>query len=141
VNLVFKIIALVSKFRQKESQIQENVKIQLKNTIQELEAANQLQEEMLREADSQTEHLKKKVHSHEEVLLELHGILVDYEDSTGKKLCEHGNISSLQIHNLSTAFADVLQDLDSEVSYLKEKVILVCEESAAFPSNTLHSVV
>ncbi|KFR11405.1 Coiled-coil domain-containing protein 158, partial [Opisthocomus hoazin] len=114
--------------RQKESQIQENVKIQLKNTIQELEAANQLQEEMLREADSQTEHLKKKVHSHEEVLLELHGILVDYEDSTGKKLCEHGNISSLQIHNLSTAFADVLQDLDSEVSYLKEKVILVEEE-------------
>ncbi|KAK0669596.1 CD158 protein, partial [Pygoscelis papua] len=114
--------------RQKESQSQENVKIQLKNTIQELEAANQLQEEMLREADSQNEHLKKMVHSHEEVLLELHGILMDYEDSTGKKLCEHENITSLHIHNLSTAFADILRDLDSEVSHLKEKVVLVEEE-------------
>ncbi|NWH16077.1 CD158 protein, partial [Grus americana] len=114
--------------RQQESQSQENVKIQLKNTIQELEAANQLQEEMLREADSQTEHLKKMVHSHEEVLLELRGILMDYEDSTGKKLYEHENITSLHIHNLSTAFADVLQDLDSEVSYLKEKLVLVEEE-------------
>ncbi|NXX08731.1 CD158 protein, partial [Larus smithsonianus] len=114
--------------RQKESQSQENVKIQLKNTIQELEAANQLQEEMLREADSQTEHLKKMVHSHEEVLLELRGILMDYEDSTGKKLCAHENITSLHIQNLSTAFADILRDLDSEVSYLKEKVVLVEEE-------------
>ncbi|NXJ40414.1 CD158 protein, partial [Ciconia maguari] len=114
--------------RQKESQSQENVKIQLQNTIQELEAANQLQEEMLREADSQTEHLKKMVHSHREVLLELHGILMDYKDSTGKKLYEHENITSLHIDNLSTAFADVLRDLDSEVSYLKEKVVLVEEK-------------
>ncbi|NXV51854.1 CD158 protein, partial [Uria aalge] len=114
--------------RQKESQTQENVKIQLKNTIQELEAANQLQEEMLKEADSQTEHLKKMVHSHEEVLLELRGILMDYENSTGKQLCEHEDITSLHIQNLSTAFADILQDLESEVSYLKEKVVLVEEE-------------
>ncbi|KAM6361103.1 LOW QUALITY PROTEIN: coiled-coil domain-containing protein 158 [Alca torda] len=114
--------------RQKESQSRENVKIQLKNTIQELEAANQLQEEMLKEADSQTEHLKKMVHSHEEVLLELRGILMDYEDSTGKQLCEHEDITSLHIQNLSTAFADILQDLESEVSYLKEKVVLVEEE-------------
>ncbi|KAM6301272.1 coiled-coil domain-containing protein 158 [Aegotheles albertisi] len=113
---------------QKESQSQENVKTQLKNTIQELEAANQLQEEMLREADSQTDHLKKMVHSHEEVLLELRGILMDYEGCTGKKLCEHENITSLHIHNLSTAFAEVLQDLDSEVSHLKERVVLVEEE-------------
>ncbi|KAF1666319.1 hypothetical protein FQA23_0006741, partial [Aptenodytes patagonicus] len=119
---------LLQDTRQKESQSQENVKTQLKNTIQELEAANQLQEEMLREADSQNEHLKKMVHSHKEVLLELHGILMDYEDSTGKNLYEHENITSLHIHNLSTAFADILRDLDSEVSYLKEKVVLVEEE-------------
>uniref|UniRef100_A0A8C4TYL9 Coiled-coil domain containing 158 n=1 Tax=Falco tinnunculus TaxID=100819 RepID=A0A8C4TYL9_FALTI len=114
--------------RQKESQSQDNVKIELKSTIQELEAANQLQEEMLREADSQTEHLKKMVHSHEEVLLELRDILTDYEGSTGMKHYEHENVTSLHIHNLSTAFADILQDLDSEVSYLKEKVVLVEEE-------------
>ncbi|NXH66106.1 CD158 protein, partial [Hydrobates tethys] len=114
--------------RQKEFQSQENVKIQLKNTIQELEAASQLQEEMLREADSQTEHLKKMVHSHEGVLLELRGIVMDYEDGMSKKLYEHENITSLHIHNLSIAFADVLRDLDSQVSYLKEKVVLVEEE-------------
>ncbi|XP_027655531.2 coiled-coil domain-containing protein 158 isoform X2 [Falco biarmicus] len=114
--------------RQKESQSQENVKIELKSTIEELEAANQLQEEMLREADSQTEHLKKMVHSHEEVLLELRDNLTDYEGSTGMKHYEHENVTSLHIHNLSTAFADILRDLDSEVSYLKEKVVLVEEE-------------
>ncbi|XP_062430954.1 coiled-coil domain-containing protein 158 [Rhea pennata] len=114
--------------RQRESQSQESIKIQLKTTIQELETANHLQEEMLREADSQTEHLKKMVHGHEEVLMELRGILMDYEDSTGKKLYEHENITSLHTHNLSTAFTEVLRDLDSEVLYLKEKVVLVEEE-------------
>ncbi|NXW86025.1 CD158 protein, partial [Alopecoenas beccarii] len=114
--------------RQKESQSQENEKIQLKNAIQELEAANHLQEEMLREADSQTERLKKMVQSQEEVLLELHGILRDYKDRAGKKLCAHENIATVHIHNLSTAFAAVLRDVDSEVSYLKEKVVLVEEE-------------
>ncbi|XP_064918952.1 coiled-coil domain-containing protein 158 isoform X2 [Columba livia] len=114
--------------RQKESQSQENEKTQLKNAIQELEAANQLQEEMLREADSQTEHLKKKVQRQEGVLLELHRILRDYKDRTGKKLCAHENIAALHMHNLSTAFAAVLRDVDSEVSCLKEKVVLVEEE-------------
>ncbi|NXF36091.1 CD158 protein, partial [Nyctibius bracteatus] len=114
--------------RQKESQSQENVKTQLKNTIQELEAANQLQEEMLREAGSQTDHLKKMVRSHEEVILELRGILMDHEESRGKKLYERENITNLHISNLSTAFAGVLRDLDSEVSYLKERVVLVEEE-------------
>ncbi|NWU68174.1 CD158 protein, partial [Pterocles burchelli] len=114
--------------RRKDSQSQENVKVELKNTIQEMKVANQLQEEMLKEADSQTEHLKKMVHSQEEVLLELHGILMDYKDSTGKKHYEHENMTSLHIHSLSTAFADILQDVDSEVSYLKEKLVLVEEE-------------
>ncbi|KAM9026028.1 LOW QUALITY PROTEIN: coiled-coil domain-containing protein 158 [Ara ararauna] len=120
--------------RQKEFQSQENIKIHLKTTIQKLEAASHLQEEMLREADSQTEHLEKMVHSHEKELLELHGILLDYEDSTGRKLCDHENITVQHMHSLSTGLADMLQDLDSEVSYLKEKVVLVCEESYTFLS-------
>ncbi|KAM9578225.1 LOW QUALITY PROTEIN: coiled-coil domain-containing protein 158 [Guaruba guarouba] len=114
--------------RQKEFQSQENIKIHLKTTIQKLEAASHLQEEMLREADSQTEHLEKMVHSHEKELLELHGILLDYEDSTGRKLCDHENITVRHMRSLSTGLADILQDLDSEVSYLKEKVVLVEEE-------------
>ncbi|XP_009077962.1 PREDICTED: coiled-coil domain-containing protein 158, partial [Acanthisitta chloris] len=114
--------------RQKELQSQEKVKVQLRNTIGELEAANQLQQEMLREADSQAEQLKQMVHSHEEVLVELHGILMGCRDSTGRKVCERGNVPSLLLHHLSTAFLDVLQDLDSEVSHLKQKVVLVEEE-------------
>ncbi|NXA54868.1 CD158 protein, partial [Nothocercus julius] len=117
--------------RQRETHSQESIKMQLKSTIQELETANCLQEEMLREADSQTEHLKKMVRDHEEVLMELRGILMDYKDSTGKKALqkqEQENITSLHIHSLSTAFTEVLRDLDSEVVYLKEKVVRVEEE-------------
>ncbi|NXI49625.1 CD158 protein, partial [Chloroceryle aenea] len=117
--------------RQKESQSQ------LKNTVRELEAANQLQEELLREADSQTEHLRRMVHSHEEVLLELRGILMAYEASPGKKLCEHENIPSLHIHSLSRALAGLLRDVDSEVSYLKEKVVLVEGELETLKKDSL----
>uniref|UniRef100_A0A8D0GQJ9 Coiled-coil domain containing 158 n=1 Tax=Sphenodon punctatus TaxID=8508 RepID=A0A8D0GQJ9_SPHPU len=115
-------------FRRRESQNQEDVKTQLQATIQELETASHLQEEMLREANSQVEHLKKMVHCHEEVLQELRGILLDYEDATGKKLYEHESISSLHVRNLNTAFCKVLRDLDSEVSYLKGRVFPLEEQ-------------
>ncbi|NWY04161.1 CD158 protein, partial [Nothoprocta ornata] len=117
--------------RQRESHSQESIKMQLKTTIQELETANCLQEEMLREADSQTEHLKKMLRDHEEVLMELRGILMDYKGSTSKTALqeqEQENTASLHIHNLSTAFTEVLRDLDSEVVYLKEKIVRVEEE-------------
>ncbi|XP_010177295.1 PREDICTED: coiled-coil domain-containing protein 158 [Mesitornis unicolor] len=114
--------------RRGESQSQENAKLQLKNATQELEAARQLPEEILREADSQTQRLEEMVHSQEEVLVELRGIVMDHGDCTGKKLSEHGNVTGLHIHSLSAAFAAILQDLDSEVSFLKEKVVLVEEE-------------
>ncbi|XP_074848130.1 coiled-coil domain-containing protein 158 [Carettochelys insculpta] len=114
--------------RRRESQSQEDTKIQLQATVHELETANHLQEEMLREANSQTEHLKKMVHGHEEVLHELRGILMDYEDSTGKRVYEHENVSGLHICNLGTAFRKVLRDLDSEVSYLKGRIFPLEEQ-------------
>uniref|UniRef100_A0A8C3I3F2 Coiled-coil domain containing 158 n=1 Tax=Chrysemys picta bellii TaxID=8478 RepID=A0A8C3I3F2_CHRPI len=119
----------------RESQSQEDIKIQLQATVHELETANHLQEEMLREANSQTEHLKKMVHGHEEVLHELRGVLVDYEDSTGKRVYEHENISGLHIRNLGTAFSKVLRDLDSEVSYLKGRIFPVSGENTTFPAS------
>lgn len=94
---------------------------------------------MLREAGSQNEHLTKVVCSLEELLLESRGILMDCKDSTGRKLCEHEDMTSLLIHSLSTAFRDVLRDLVSEVSHLKEKVLLVREQSPNFPSDALCS--
>ncbi|XP_075785553.1 coiled-coil domain-containing protein 158 isoform X2 [Pelodiscus sinensis] len=114
--------------RRRESQSQEDIKIQLQATVHELETANHLHEEMLREANSQTEHLKKMMHGHEEVLHELRGILVDYEDSTGKRVYEHENISGLHIRNLGTAFRKVLRDLDSEVSYFKGRIFPLEEQ-------------
>ncbi|EMP29476.1 hypothetical protein UY3_13414 [Chelonia mydas] len=114
--------------RRRESQSQEDIKIQLQATVHELETANHLQEEMLREANSQTEHLKKMVHGHEEVLHELRGVLVDYEDSTGKRVYEHENISGLHIRNLGTAFSKVLRDLDSDVSYFKGRIFPLEEQ-------------
>lgn len=124
----------ILKYRRRESQSQEDIKIQLQATVHELETANHLQEEMLREANSQTEHLKKMVHGHEEVLHELRGILVDYEDSIGKRVYEHENISGLHIRNLGTAFSKVLRDLDSEVSYLKGRIFPVSRENTTFPA-------
>ncbi|XP_023782871.1 coiled-coil domain-containing protein 158 [Cyanistes caeruleus] len=106
--------------RQKELQSQENLQTQLKNSPGELEAASQQQDGVLSEADSQNERLTKVVHSLEELLLELCGILMDCRDSRGRKLSEHGDMTSL-----STAFRGVLQDLDSQVSHLKGKLVLV----------------
>ncbi|XP_019354292.1 coiled-coil domain-containing protein 158 isoform X3 [Alligator mississippiensis] len=123
--------------RRRESQSQEDMKIQLQSTIQELETANHLQEEMLREANSQTEHLKTMVHVHEEVLQELRGILVDYEDSTSKKVYEHENITNLHIRNLGTAFSKVLRDLDLEVSYLKGRIFPMEEQLESLKKESL----
>ncbi|XP_066041163.1 coiled-coil domain-containing protein 158 [Chamaea fasciata] len=109
--------------RRKELQSREDLQTQLKNITGELEAASEQQDEVLREAGSQNEHLTKVDHGLEELLLELRGILMDCKDSAGRKLCEPGDIISL-----STAFCGGLRDLDSQVSHLKGKLVLVEEE-------------
>lgn len=127
------ILFFVSQFRQKEWQSQKNPQTQFKKIL--LGAASQQQDEVLGEAGSQNEHLTKVVHSLKELFLELHGILMDCKDSVGRKLCEHGDTTSLLTHSLGTAFCGVLQDLDSQVSHLKGKLVQVCEQSPNFPPN------
>ncbi|XP_077157238.1 coiled-coil domain-containing protein 158 isoform X2 [Paroedura picta] len=108
--------------RRKESQTSEDVCAQLRSTIKDLETANHLQEEMLREANNQTEHLRTMVLAHEEVLQELRDILADYEQSSGRKVREHESPSSMHIRSLPPAFIKVLQDLEAEAMHAKAAV-------------------
>ncbi|XP_061439359.1 coiled-coil domain-containing protein 158 [Rhineura floridana] len=112
----------VTELRRKESQTQEDVNCKLKATVHELQTANQLQEEMLKEANNQTEHLKKMIQGHEDVLQELRNVLLGYVENSGRKIFEHESISNLHVCNLTSAFSKVLRDLDTEVCRLKGRV-------------------
>lgn len=91
-----------------------------------METANHLQEEMLKEANNQTEHLKKMIQAHEDVLLELRNVLAEYEESSCKKVYEHESIANLHVRNLPMAFSKVLRDLEAEISHLKGRIGPVC---------------
>ncbi|XP_042323215.1 coiled-coil domain-containing protein 158 isoform X2 [Sceloporus undulatus] len=91
----------------------------MKTTVNELQTANQLQEEMLKEANNQIEHLKTMVQGHEDVFKELRNALLKYEEDMSKKVYEHESIANLHICNLPTAFSKVLRDLESEVLRLR----------------------
>ncbi|XP_060134357.1 coiled-coil domain-containing protein 158 isoform X4 [Zootoca vivipara] len=108
--------------RRKESQTQEDLNCKLNATINELQTANHLQEEMLKEANNQTEHLKKMVQGHEDILQELRNVLLGYEESSGKKIFDQESITNLHVCNLPRAFSKVLRDLDTEMSLLKARL-------------------
>ncbi|XP_066488371.1 coiled-coil domain-containing protein 158 [Tiliqua scincoides] len=112
----------IADLRRRESQSQDDLAFQLKSTITDLQTASQLQEGMLKEANSQTEHLRKMIQGHEDVLQQLRNVLLSYEETSGKKVYEHESIASLHICSLPSAFSKVLQDLESEVLYLKGKL-------------------
>ncbi|KAF7252579.1 hypothetical protein EYD10_01789 [Varanus komodoensis] len=112
----------ITDLRRKETQTQEDLSSKMKSSINELQTANLLQEEMLKEANNQAEHLRKMIRGHEDVLQELRNVLMNFEEKSNKKIYEHENISSLHVCNLPTAFAKVLRDLDSEVSHLKGRL-------------------
>ncbi|XP_028599766.2 coiled-coil domain-containing protein 158 isoform X3 [Podarcis muralis] len=112
----------ITDLRRKESQTQEDLNCKLKATINELQTANHLQEEMLKEANNQTEHLKKMVQGHEDILQELRNVLLAYEESSGKKIFDQESIANLHACNLPRAFSKVLRDLDTEISLLKARL-------------------
>ncbi|XP_075462834.1 coiled-coil domain-containing protein 158 isoform X3 [Ascaphus truei] len=101
----------------KESNRQQEANEQLQVTIQELRTAHQLQEETLKQLNVQIEQLKEMVQSHDTVLQDIQGALLSYEEHSGKKVYEQGPVC-----NLGTAVSKVLQELDSEVSFLKQKL-------------------
>ncbi|XP_036620863.1 coiled-coil domain-containing protein 158 [Trichosurus vulpecula] len=126
--------------RRRENLSQEDLRIQLQNTAHELETAKRLQEEMLRESSSQTEQLRKVMLSHEGVLQEIRAILVDYEETTGKRIYEHEAISTLHVRNLGTAISKLLRELDTEVSYLKGRIFPVEDQLESLKTESQNKI-
>ncbi|XP_051823377.1 coiled-coil domain-containing protein 158 isoform X8 [Antechinus flavipes] len=126
--------------RRRETLSQEDLRNQLQTTIHELETAKRLQEEMLRESTSQTEQLRKVMLSHEGVLQEIRAILVDYEETTGKRIYEHETISTLHVRNLGTAISKLLRELDTEVSYLKGRIFPVEDQLESLKTESQNKI-
>ncbi|XP_072480145.1 coiled-coil domain-containing protein 158 isoform X2 [Notamacropus eugenii] len=126
--------------RRRESHSQEDVRNQLQNTVHELETTKRLQEEMLRENSSQTEQLRKVMLSNEGVLQEVRAILVDYEETTGKRIYEHETIATLHVRNLGTAISKLLRELDTEVSYLKGRIFPVEDQLESLKTESQNKI-
>ncbi|KAM8968953.1 coiled-coil domain-containing protein 158 isoform 11-T20 [Sarcophilus harrisii] len=126
--------------RRRETLSQEDLRNQLQTTIHELETAKRLQEEMLRESTNQTEQLRKVMLSHEGVLQEIRAILVDYEETTGKRIYEHETISTLHVRNLGTAISKLLRELDTEVSYLKGRIFPVEDQLESLKTESQNKI-
>ncbi|XP_078004963.1 coiled-coil domain-containing protein 158 [Phascolarctos cinereus] len=128
--------------RRRETLSQEDLRNQLQNTVHELEleTAKRLQEEVLRENSSQTEQLRKVMLSHEGVLQEIRAILVDYEETTGKRIYEHETISAVHIRNLGTAVSKLLRELDTEVSYLKGRIFPVEDQLESLKTESQNKI-
>uniref|UniRef100_A0A5F8GIB1 Coiled-coil domain containing 158 n=1 Tax=Monodelphis domestica TaxID=13616 RepID=A0A5F8GIB1_MONDO len=126
--------------RRRETHSQDDLRNQLQNTVHELETAKRLQEDMLRESNSQTEQLRKIMLSHEGVLQEIRSILMDYEETTGKRIYEHETISSLHVRNLGTAISKLLRELDTEVSYLKGRIFPVEDQLESLKTESQNKI-
>ncbi|XP_018108136.1 coiled-coil domain-containing protein 158 isoform X2 [Xenopus laevis] len=107
--------------RQQESKSHEEANRQFQVTIQELQIANQLQEEMLKQSHIYTDLLKEMIKNQDRVFQDIQEALGNYEECTGKK--EFGERPAMNLHarNLGTLVSKRLQDLASEINLLKTK--------------------
>ncbi|XP_054538946.1 coiled-coil domain-containing protein 158 isoform X14 [Pan troglodytes] len=126
--------------RRRESQSQEDLRNQLQNTVHELEAAKCLKEDMLKDSNTQIEQLRKMMLSHEGVLQEIRSILVDFEEASGKKICEHDSMSTLHFRSLGSAISKILRELDTEISYLKGRIFPVEDQLEALKSESQNKI-
>ncbi|XP_060683232.1 coiled-coil domain-containing protein 158-like [Hemiscyllium ocellatum] len=108
--------------RFKESQDQGELICKLHNTVQDLETVNRMQDDNVRDANTQIEQLRKKIHIYDAVLNDIHQALLHYEERTGKKIYEHKNLSCLPVQNMGTAVDKILRDADADISYLKGRL-------------------
>ncbi|KAK9398633.1 coiled coil domain-containing protein [Crotalus adamanteus] len=112
----------LNELRQKESQSQESHNSRLRATVDELQTASLLQEEMLKESSSQIEYLKKLVQGHDEVFEQLHNLLLHYEGGPDQKTYGYESFANMRISYLPAAFARILQDFETEMLHLKTKL-------------------
>ncbi|KAM8939379.1 coiled-coil domain-containing protein 158 [Pelodytes ibericus] len=108
--------------RLQETKTHEDANKQLHITIQELQEANQLQDTMLKQSHIYTELLRQVVQRHSTALQDIKGVILTYEGRSGKKMLEPDNVSYHHIGNLPTSVENVLQQLQTEVSFLKSKL-------------------
>ncbi|KAK7830929.1 hypothetical protein U0070_018473, partial [Myodes glareolus] len=126
--------------RRRESQSQEELRNQLQNTVHELEAAKCLKEDMLKDSSTQIEQLRKMMLSHEGVLQEIRSILVDFEEASGKKICEHDSMSTMHFRSLGSAISKILRELDTEISYLKGRIFPVEDQLETLKSESQNKI-
>ncbi|KAM9237790.1 coiled-coil domain-containing protein 158 [Dugong dugon] len=126
--------------RRRESQSQEDLRNQLQNTVHELEAAKCLKDDMLKDSSTQIEQLRKMMLSHEGVLQEIRSVLIDFEESSGKKVYDHESMSTLHVRNLGSAIGKILRELDTEISYLKGRIFPVEDQLEALKSESQNKI-
>ncbi|KAF6129169.1 coiled-coil domain containing 158 [Phyllostomus discolor] len=126
--------------RRRESQSQEDLRNQLQNTVHELEAARCLKENMLKDSSTQIEQLRKMMLGHEGVLQEIRSILVDFEQTSGKKIYEHDSVSTIHFRNMGSAISKTLRELDTEISYLKGRIFPVESQLEALKSESQNKI-
>ncbi|ETE57814.1 Coiled-coil domain-containing protein, partial [Ophiophagus hannah] len=118
----------LSELRQKESQSQEGHNSRLRATVDELQTAGLLQEEMIKESSSQIEYLNKLVQGHNDVFEQLRNLLLHYKGGPDQKTYGYESVASLRISYLPSAFARILQDFETEVLRLKSKFVPLEEQ-------------
>ncbi|KAM4807796.1 coiled-coil domain-containing protein 158 [Rhinophrynus dorsalis] len=110
------------------SKSQEESNKQPEFTAQELQTANRLREDMLKQSHVYSSVLKEMVQANDLILLDIRGALLSYEEQSGKKVCEQGPISSLHPGELWETVSKVLQEMNKEMSFLKRKLDSAEEE-------------
>ncbi|XP_029424393.1 coiled-coil domain-containing protein 158 [Nannospalax galili] len=126
--------------RRRENQFQEDLRNQLQNTVHELEAAKSLKEGMLKDSSTQIEQLRKMMISYEGVLQEIRSILVDFEEASGKKICEQDNMSTMHFRSLGSTISKILRELDTEISYLKGRIFPVEDQLETLKSESQNKI-
>ncbi|XP_018431678.1 PREDICTED: coiled-coil domain-containing protein 158 [Nanorana parkeri] len=100
-----------------ESKKQEEGNRQLQGRIQELETANGVQEEMLKQAHAYIDILKEMLQKRDHVHQDIQGAILTYINSSGKEISPNCDLS-----NLGTFVVEMCQELADEVSSLKTKL-------------------
>ncbi|XP_063281898.1 coiled-coil domain-containing protein 158 [Pelobates fuscus] len=100
--------------RFQESKALEDRNEQLHETVQELQKASHLQNEMLKKSNVCNALLRETVQEQVEVLQDIGQVLLSYEERSGKHVFEQGCAPSHHISSLATTVKKVLQELETE---------------------------
>uniref|UniRef100_A0A8C5LXX5 Coiled-coil domain containing 158 n=1 Tax=Leptobrachium leishanense TaxID=445787 RepID=A0A8C5LXX5_9ANUR len=119
-----------------ESKTGEDAIKQLYDTVQQLQKANHLQNELLKQSHICNEFLREAVQDHVGVLQDITTIIIGYEDRSGRKVFDQGQGSNPQISILPSAVNKVLKELETETSkfHPAQEQINILEDKEGFSS-------